>query len=115
MREDFFKSVDRGNRYKLNGPSGYRPGAGGFIKPCSIVSIPTKIDGVSYNFDYLVVTERSLPSLVLLADPLLDFAKIELRQKGPLITPLVGHSYIQLIQDEADDVISAEIQRVPEE
>lgn len=53
----------------------------------------------------IVIEEATLLKKMLIGDPLLDLANIQLGKEGVEVMPLVGHAYVQHIKAEVEDVI----------
>lgn len=90
-------------------------GSGGPITTMGSVSLPTTISGVEYQLEYLVVPASSLPSPVLIGDPVLDMAEVKLTRGGPVFEPLVGELYVQHVQAEVVDPSADLVDTLPDD
>ena len=65
--------------------------------------VPTLFCGTVYNLDYVILSEKQLPSKLLIGNPLVSEARVVLNKKGPIIEPLIGDSYVVQATEEVRD------------
>lgn len=104
MLEDVFGKLSDSCKSSFGKCDTVLAGVGGLFKVLGNVCVRTNIEGAVYNLVYVVVPTKGMLSPLLIDDPILNFASVNLHRDGPRIVPFIGQDYIQLLQVEEREI-----------